>query len=238
MKKQFVMGMMLSLTLSAPMAFAAGAKGAEAIRSEISKNDKRALEKDAISALKGLVRDAEVLDRSSTILSKIAGGADSTELKSSLSRKIKVATVDGEKQVAVLDVAKSIMKADQTTKEINRNDLTAEGKSHLELVEEAVKVSSEFLTLANRTSDMSASTNELAKQASQALNKQIALIPEMLTKMDTADLKGHVEVMKKAIQSRTSPSMNGDQAYLAALKTEGMSAEKLKEKLEEIIGCI
>lgn len=225
-----ILGMLV--VCSFQMAFAATARDAMIVRDTISKELARAR-----SSGENKVADSATLSKVSNTLSRISGSNREVELRSALGRTIQVKEATGTRSVSLLDLANLLVSADQSLRTQNLSGLDAAGKAHLDATQNAIKVSSEFLALANRTSETSAVLTDVQKLEVAAFNKQISLIEEMITKMDTADLKAHTEVMKKAIAKKINPNMNGDQALAAALK-EGKTQEDYIQKLNELMNCL
>jgi hypothetical protein len=231
MKNQIILGMALALT--ANFAFAAGpVRSAVEVKNQMTEESKRSKDRNSIDVLRGTV-DSQIVFKAANEVSKI-GGADQTELKIALAKSVKVQSVEGEKTLSLMDVGQKLLMAEQTMKKLNRNDLTADGKLHLEAMENMVKASSEFLSLANKMSD---GATEQSKLEIAAFNKQLLIIAEQLTTMDTGDLKAHTAKMKAAVAARTSPGITGDQAFAASLK-QGKTATEYAQLLKDILGCI
>jgi hypothetical protein len=231
MNKQMMMVLTVAIALSAGNVFAA-VRGMEAVRSEATEATKHALDHGAITALRG-VPDAQVMDKASVEVSRI-GGADAVELKSALGHVAKVKQADGSvKSVSVADLSKTVMKMDQMIRETNRNDLSADGQAHLDALDKATKASAKFLSLANRTSAQRPGGNA---DGQAAFDRQLSLI-NTLAKMDTTDLAGHTAIMEKAYAARTSPNMDGDVAFMNALK-DGKTDQQLKDKIAELLNCV
>lgn len=227
MKKNLMMGMVVAMSFQ--MAFAAP-RNAETVRRTVIEEVKRATETTAGKAV-----DAASAGKTASLLSRIAGASE-RELQSALQRKIVVKEVEGEKTVSLLELGNKLAAADNAIRTKDLSGLDAAGKAHMETTVEAIKVSSEFLSLANKTSDMGGKLTEQQRLEVAAFNKQVSLIEDMITKMDTADLKTHIEVMKKAIAKRTNPNIAGDQAFAAAIK-EGKSQEDYLTRLSELTNC-
>jgi hypothetical protein len=227
MKKQIIVS--LALICGFQMSLAAPVRNVESVRRAV-------VEEMARVKSETRVNDQMQISRSSDTLSRISG-ASSVELKAALARKIKIKEVDGEREVSLLEIGNLLSAADQSIRTKDLTNLDAAGRAHLEATQEAIKVSSEFLSLANRTTEMTGVMSDQQKLEVAAFNKQVSLIPEMITKMDTSDLKAHTDAMKKAIAKRTGPSINGDQAFALALK-EGKSQEDYIQKLNELTSCI
>lgn len=229
MNTKVILGMMVAISFQ--MAFAATARNVEGIRKVVreeigrSKNGSTGNTVDAVESGK----TAEYLARMS--------GASEVELRPALQRTITVKEVDGNKTISLNEVGTMLKVADEGFRKIDRTSLDASGKAHLEILEEGLKVIPMFLSLANRTSEMGAKLSTQQQTEVDAFFKQISLTEDMLTKMDTADAKAHIEVMKKAIAKRTSPKVAGDQAFAAALK-EGKSQEDYIAKLQELLNCV
>lgn len=231
MNKHLMTVLTVAIALSTSNVFAAG-RGMEAVRTEAIKANEHALDHGAIDALKG-IPDAQVMEKASVELGRISG-ADSTELKSAQSHVATVKEADGTtKSYKISDLSKKIMKMDQLIRETNRNDLSADGQAHLDALDKATKASAKFLSLANRTSAQRPGAN--ADQVA-AFDKQLSLI-DNLPSMDTADLAGHTAIMEKAYAARTSPAMDGDAAFMVALK-DGKTDAQLKDKLNELLNCV
>ncbi len=230
MRKQIVLA--IALVLSANFANAAAARSAVEVKSQMTEESKKAKDHNSIDSLRGST-GTQVAFKAAGEISKISG-ADQSELKIALSKSVKVQTAEGEKTLALLEVGQKILMAEQTLKKMNRNDLAEDGKLHLEAMESMVKVASEFLSLANK---MSEGATEQSKLEISAFNKQLLIISEQMTTMDTADLKAHTAKMKAAVSSRTNPSITGDQAFAASLK-QGKTATEYAQILKDILGCI
>lgn len=235
MKKQFLIGLATAMALTTfNTALAAPMRSGE-LRSRIEREQKDALKKGSITGLNEA--NAERARQSAADkLTSIARIADLNEMTAAAGKKIKVKEADGkEVEMNMMDIMRKTLMVEQSIKSINRNELDAEARAHLEKVEQALEVSAQFLAMANKTSDVSTNINALTQKQVDAFNKQLSLIPELLTRMDTRELESHVEIMRAAIGERVSPNIKGDQAYANALKKK--YGEKAEAKLDEILGC-
>jgi hypothetical protein len=153
-----------------------------------------------------------------------------------MGRRIVVQEATGDRTVALLTLGQLLVSADQALRSENPGSLNAAGKAHMVATQEAIKVASEFLALAARTSDTAGIMTTQQRSEVAAFYKELSLIEEMLFRMDTGDLRSHVEIMKQAIAQKTSEKMNGDQAFAAVLKT-GRSQQEYLLKLAELTNC-
>ena len=142
------------------------------------------------------------------------------------------ADVGGENlNINMLATAKQINAAKSTVDALARekSQLDTDGQELLTQLERAMEIMPKFLSLANSVS--SGSSAEV-----QAFVKQLSLTKEMLSTMDAADLKNHLDVMEMAVEVRLrNPEINGDEAYSQALRTKYQ--DKYASKLEEILSC-
>jgi len=228
MKKNLIMGMVVAMSFQ--MAFAAPARNAEAVRKAVNEEIVRGKQ-----AVAGKAVDAAQSGKTAKELSRISGASE-VELSASLRRNITVKETEGDKVVSLLEIGRSTADADTALRTKDLTGLDAGGKAHLEVLQEAVKVSSDFLSLANIDITAAGKLTEQQQLELAAFNKQLSLIPDMLTKMDTADVKAHITAMKKAVEKRTNPKITGDAAFAAALK-EGKSNEDYLAKLNELTNC-
>lgn len=220
MKKKLVLGMVLMCGFQ--MAYAAPTARPEAVRKAIETEVARAKAAGEIRAT-----DASHDARLGNTLARISGSAEG-ELRAALSRTIEVKEATGSRNVPLREIGNLLAKADEVSR--------AQGNPPA--MERAIKVSSAFLALANRDPKNSGLVmTEQQKLELDAFNKQLSLIPEIITKMDPADMEAHIKVMEKAIEKRVTPNMNGDQAFASALK-EGKTQEEYKQKLTDLTGCV
>lgn len=220
MKTKLVIGM--ALICSFQIAFAAATARPEVVRKAIETEVARAKAAGEIKA-SDATHDAKL----GSTLARIAGTSEG-ELRSALSRTIQVQETNGSKNVSLREIGSLLVKADEVSR--------TQGSPPA--MERAIKISSAFLSLANRDPRNSGVVmTEQQKLELAAFNKQLSLIPEILTKMDAADMDAHIKVMEKAVEKRATPTMNGEQAFAVALK-EGRSQEDYLQKLNELTGCV
>jgi hypothetical protein len=148
-----------------------------------------------------------------------------------LINKVAVNGVDFSTGASLSSIVNAIAKADEVSRNINRNEVTsAADKALLAQKERAVKICAEFVVLAKNMTH--AQTQEVG-----VFIKQLDLIPEMLTSMSAEDLKSHLDIMEKAVEAHNKNSqLKGDQAFAEALKTK--YGQEYAQKLLEILGCI
>lgn len=246
MKKQLLLGMVMLVMAAGQQSFAAPIRSMEALRTEIKKS--KEVELKDLDLARG-VEAVQMKNKLAEALSALTGGQSSVAISNVLKRgsaKIE-GKVAGVKQIIEVDfvrTGKDIAHAEQVLKTVNRNELDAAGKIHMELLERAVKSATKMLAAAEKTSDMrdidshtdlTAAQKETLKQETAAFAQEVSLISEAL-KMDTADLQTFVEVWEK-VAAKRGPGVNGDQAY-AAVQKEGRTEQAYREKLEEVLGCV
>lgn len=234
MKKVLLAGMATVVAMSFTMGSAAYA--AVDLKAAMRDETKDATKKGAI---KGVDESSKVAAQKSIsdLLVGVARNADSAEMSQAIARTINVRKSDGSvKQVSLEDIARNILADKQALDNKNRNDLTAADKAHFDQMQQFLEVSSQFLTLASRTSEVRGNLDAQTQKEVDAFNKQLSIISDMKS-FDTRELKSHVDVMQAALQAKVSPDIKGDQAFAAALGKGKRSQADLDKKLDDIIGC-
>lgn len=246
MKKQLLLGMVLTAVMVAQQSYAGPVRTVEAFRAELGKA--KNVKVSELDVNKG-VETAQHRNKLAELLSGILKGSMALSISGVIKRKPvelkgKVAGVEQVIKVDLAEVAKDIAHADQVLKSTNKNDLDAAGKLHFETMEKAVESGTKMLAMAEKTSDMrdidsrgdlTAAQKDILKQETAAFMQEISLISQAL-KMDTAELQTFVELWNK-VAAKRGPNVLGDQAYAAVMK-EGRNDKAYREKLEEILGCV
>lgn len=232
MNKVVLLGMATMVAFQMSVANAAITRAVD-VRNSVMEDSKKALEKGAIN---GVNETSAVAAKSSVadLLVGVARNADNKEMSDALSHKVRVSEAGQVTEISMIDIGRKVLMAKQSLDKVNRNDLDAQGQAHLDEMKQALEVSSQFMTLASKSSDVSGSLDAATQKQVDAFNKQLSLIPDLL-KMDTREMKSHVDIMQAAVQAKTAPNVNGDVAYASALKAK--YGAKFQEKLDEILGC-
>lgn len=231
MNKVFLIGMATVVAFQMSVAQAAGVVHVADVKSKMETDMKDANKRGAI---RGLDESSAIAQLNSVAknLKDVSKTDYTSEWRLALAKRIKTSDLG---EINVMDIARKILKTRQSLDEIQAADLDAAGKAQYDTLKNAVDVSAQFLSLASTSSDINLHLDAQSQKEIDAFNKQLSLIPEMLTKMDTKELQSHLDIMTSAIASRNSPEMTGDKAYAAALKTKYGSG--FDKKLEEILGC-
>jgi hypothetical protein len=232
MKKVLLAGMVTMVALQMSVAHAAISRAVD-VRNSVVEENKKALEKGALTGVNEASATA-MKSNVSDLLVGVARNADNREMSEALSRTIRLNDAGKASDIKLLDIGRKVLMAKQSLDKINRNDLDDQGKAHFDQLRQALEVSSQFMTLASKSSDIGTNLNPQTQKEVDAFNRQLSLIPDLL-KMDTRELKSHVDIMQAAVNAKTSARVTGDQAYAAALKAK--YGAKYQEKLEEILGC-
>lgn len=236
MKKNMLLGMaaVMALTMASVQPVMAAGKPVEVYRermerTEIGKGQIRMVNDQSPTTARKSLADG---------LEKISKDAASNELVTALGRTIDLGTntlnATASAKITLESVGRTIAKKSEQLSEVNRNNLDAATKLHHETLEKAVKVSAGFLSLAAKTSRVDSKLDATTARRTEAFEKQLALIPEIL-KMNTADMQAHIKVMEKAIEMKVSPETRGDVAYENALKE--LYGQNFAKKLAELLGC-
>lgn len=167
-------------------------------------------------------------------LSALTGGRVSTrEMNAALNKTFKINEGGIEVEVNLLALAQAVRDAKTVTSNLNRNELDADAKRLIEQKDRALEIIPKFLSLA---SNVSRASSPAKQKEVDAFVKQLSLIKEQVSTMDTAELKSHLDVMELAVENKLrNPELEGDQAYAQALKAK--FGDKYAQKLEEILGC-
>ncbi|MEZ0390592.1 MAG: hypothetical protein ACAH59_00125, partial [Pseudobdellovibrionaceae bacterium] len=233
MKTKLILGMVLVCSFQSAFA---GGKSVEVFRKALTdevarRNQTHAVEKKTTT---------DKISLTANELSKISG-ASQVELKAAMQKKnISFKDATGQtKEISILEIGSTISSADQVLRSIDRTTLDADGKARLKILSDdggkGLQIMADFISLANKTSDAGVAT-EMSKMEVAVLNQQISLIPDMLNKMDAAEMQSHLAIMDAAVKKRVRPEIPGDQALAAVLK-ENKTAEEYKQKLNEILNC-
>lgn len=231
--------LLTAMTLVSTSVFAAGAREIRAKSAAETKD----LKAETIASLKGLTTKETLWRKTAQELGRISNGkADSEALNSAVQRKVFAYTGNDGKPLSLYNVGKNLLKLDQMTREFRRaGNLTADGKSHLEALENAVAVGTEFLAMASSTSKTQKLAAKFTKNddaSENMFNKQLSILMD-LGSMDKADLLAHTAVMKAAVERKTSPKIAGDKAFLIALTLDHAKGdrEKAGKVAEDLINC-
>lgn len=234
--------LLTAMTLVSGSVFAAGAKDIRA-RTSIETKEMDQIKAETIASLKGLKTKEALWKKTSEELGRISNGrAEVAELNSAVQRRVLSYTGNDGKYLSLYNVGKNLLKLDQLTREFRlAGNLTAEGKSHLEALENAVSVGTEFLAMASVTSKTSKLASKFTKNddaSENMFNKQLSILMD-LGSMDKADLLAHTAVMKAAVSRKTSPKIAGDKAFLIALTLDHAKGdrEKAGKVAEDLINC-
>lgn len=229
MKKAVLMSMSAVMILSTP-AFAAGLRAVEVkgkYESSI-REGQRTLDTVSAAQLERVRQDA-VRDLSALT----SGRVNTREMNAALSKTFKLNDGGHEIQIDMTKIAQAVRDAKSVTSTINKNELDVDATKLFEQKERALEIIPKFMALA---SIVSKNTTGTRQKEVDAFVKQMSLLKESLTSMDSAELKSHLDVMEIAIENKLrNPELEGDQAYAQALKTK--FGNKYATKLEEILGC-
>lgn len=216
------------------------AAGARDIRTRTATETKDVKTKDILAVRETRGADA-TYSKAALELNKISNGrADIAELKTAMSRTAYIKY--GDVSFPMYRVAKTLLKLDEVSRDIRmRGGLTAEGKAHLDALDKAVDVGTQFLALASRTTSQSKLRSEITETdvaAESAFNKQLSILLE-LGSMDKADLAAHTTVMEAAVARKTKPTTNGEWAFALAIKKDFAKGDQelAARTIENLIKC-
>lgn len=229
MKNSVLMTISALMALSASTSFAAPMRVNE-VRTRFERDVREGQKQFQNGARLDQVRQDATRD-----LSALTGGRVSTrEMGAALNKVLKLKEGEVEVEVNLLHLAQALRDAQTVTKSLNRNELDAEAKKLVEQKDRALEIVPKFLALA---SNISRADSPAKQKEIDVFTKQISLVNEMVSKMDTAELKSHLDVMELAVENRLrNPELEGDQAYSQALKAK--FGDKYAQKVEEILGCL
>ncbi|MCE3009603.1 MAG: hypothetical protein LW875_03200 [Proteobacteria bacterium] len=234
MKKQLILGMATVLALTSFEVASAATRAAE-VRTKLEREMRDALSKGSIT---GLNENSAAKARESAAdkLVGVARIADANEMTSALGKTIKVKEADGrEVSTSVMDIARKLLRTEQALNNLNQNEMGPEARAHVKLVETALQLGAQMIGSLSKTSDVVANLDAQSKLQVEAFYKQVSLLPEMVTKMDSKELKSHIEIMEATMAQKTGPNVKGDVAFAAAMRAK--YGAKANDKMNELLGC-
>ncbi|PIS11506.1 MAG: hypothetical protein COT73_03585 [Bdellovibrio sp. CG10_big_fil_rev_8_21_14_0_10_47_8] len=237
MKAQVKMILSAAIALSvSSAAFGAGMRSVGEVKSRIEDVMKNR-SSDARIGLTGKT-PAEINTEIAKEISAISKTANQNEIASVLGKKsISAPEANGKtKSVDLTDLARIILASKQASKEVreaNRNQGDAEAQKIVDALDQASDVSAQFLALVGRSANGFKTSNE----TTQAFNKQVSLISEILSgKMSVAEIQSHTDFMKDIVAATSGNTVKIEAAFDAALKQKYGNQAEAKKK--EIIDCI
>jgi hypothetical protein len=192
--------------LSLLLASAAFAAPKASVRDVVREKESKRVE---ISALKGATKEAARVQRLSQHLEQVAEGrAGRTEIAAAIA-----------KSPSARQAAERLARADETVRSLDPKDF-APGEVDSALT--AIKTNAEFLSLGNR---LSVEAPGMSSPQKAALLKMFEID---IMNMSKEERDSYVQIMRAAVDARTSPTMDGDAALAKVVNLE---------KLKELINC-
>ncbi len=163
------------------------------------------------------------------------GKVSSRDLNVALNRSFHIK--DGAKfiQIEIASLGRAIQDAKKVSQEINRLELDASGIKHLGQIDRAFEVMPKFLSLA---ASITKPKDARTQVEVDAFAKELSIVNEMLSTMQTADLKTHLDIMQMALDFKAkNPNLelDGNQALAGAIREKYQ--DKALAKIQELSTC-
>lgn len=186
-------------------------------------NSIKSLNKSDLSKLKDLT------SLNSNLFKLSKGQISSIEIELAVKKEFHISNSGTTQTISLMRLAHTINGIANYLAKINKEQLSHEGKTHLQILEKGLQIAPEFLALAALTSKSNSSSQI-------AFAKQLSFI-ETLFILPGEKMSSHIEIMELSIKNKLyRPFLSGEEAFILALRNK--YGEKAEYKIDQLINCL